>query len=413
MRNLRANANIRDATTIEKHSHGRSVQADAEVTNLRSNCTAPLSRFTFSCSPATSSASACERSCHAVKGERAFLNPLTSSERRGPTLARIPCSKGYHSTHRSNSAAGLRAALSILTRPSVAIMKLSVILPARDEATSLATLLPQIRQTVGDAEIIVVDDGSNDNTAQVAREAGASVIVRPYSIGNGAAIKAGARMARGDVLIFMDADGQHDPADIPRLVERLSEGYDMVVGARDAASQASIGRGFANWVYNRTASLMIGHRVEDLTSGFRAARTKRFRQFLYLLPNGFSYPTTITMAFFRSGYSVAYVPIKAARREGESHIRPLRDGVRFLIILFKVATLYSPLKVFLPASMSFLLLGIGYYLYTFITAERFTNMSALLLSAGTLTFLMGLLSEQITALSYRDQDRGRCADNAK
>ena len=318
----------------------------------------------------------------------------------------------YHSGLGFSAEAPVRAALPIPTNPSVAIMKLSVILPARDEATPLATVLPLIRQAVGDAEIIVVDDGSNDNTSQVARAAGAAVIVRPYSIGNGAAIKAGARMARGDVLVFMDADGQHDPADIPRLLERLSGGYDMVVGARDAASQASIGRGFANWVYNRTASLMTGHRVEDLTSGFRAARTKRFRQFLYLLPNGFSYPTTITMAFFRSGYSVAYVPIKAARREGESHIQPLRDGVRFLIILFKVATLYSPLKVFVPASMSFMLLGIGYYLFTFITAGRFTNMSALLMSAGTLIFLMGLLSEQITALSYRDQDRAPPADNA-
>jgi glycosyltransferase involved in cell wall biosynthesis len=219
-------------------------------------------------------------------------------------------------------------------------------------------------------------------------------------------------MARGDVLVFMDADGQHDPADIPRLLDRLSDGYDMVVGARDAASQASLGRGFANWIYNRASSLMTGHRVEDLTSGLRAVRSKRFRQFLYLLPNGFSYPTTITMAFFRSGYSVAYLPIKAARREGQSHIRPLRDGLRFLVILFKVATLYSPLKVFLPVSLSFFLLGLGYYIYTFITAGRFTNMSALLLSAGTLIFLMGLLSEQITALSYRDQDRTQPADNA-
>ena len=210
----------------------------------------------------------------------------------------------------------------------------------------------------------------------------------------------------------MDADGQHDPADIPQLLQRLSGGYDMVVGARDAASQATVGRRFANWIYNRMASLMTGHRVEDLTSGFRAVRAKRFRQFLYLLPNGFSYPTTITMAFFRSGYSVAYVPIKAARREGRSHIRPLRDGVRFLIILFKVATLYSPLKVFLPVSVSFLLLGISYYLYTFVTAERFTNMSALLLTAGILTLLMGLLSEQIAALSYRDQDRAQPADDA-
>ena len=291
-------------------------------------------------------------------------------------------------------------------------LPVTVILPAKNEAIGLQHVIPQVRREVPSAEILVIDDGSDDNTAQVARSAGASVIVRPYSIGNGAAVKAAARSARGHVLVFLDADGQHDPADIPRLLERLSDGYDMVVGARDGSSQASVGRGFANWVYNRTASVMTGHRVEDLTSGLRAVRAKRFRQFLYLLPNGFSYPTTITMAFFRSGYSVAYVPIKTAAREGESHIRPFRDGVRFMVILFKVATLYSPLKVFIPVSMGFLLLGIGYYLYTFVTAERFTNMSALLLTAGILTFLMGLLSEQITALSYRDQDRAGSDGNA-
>jgi glycosyltransferase involved in cell wall biosynthesis/SAM-dependent methyltransferase len=281
-------------------------------------------------------------------------------------------------------------------------MKLSIVLPARNEAPSIGTVLRRIREICADAEVIVVNDGSTDDTAAVAAAVGARVISHPYGIGNGGAVKAGARAAEGDVLVFMDADGQHDPADMPRLLAPLAQGYDMVVGARDKGSQATSGRAVANGVYNGLASLMTGHRVQDLTSGFRAVRTAKFRRFLSLLPNGFSYPTTITMAFFRSGYPVAYVPIHAAPRVGKSHIRPLTDGLRFLIILFKVATLYSPLRVFLPVSAGFMALGLGYYLYTFVTITRFTNMSALLLTAGILTFLMGLLSEQITSLNYRD-----------
>ena len=196
---------------------------------------------------------------------------------------------------------------------------------------------------------------------------GVQVLTQPYSMGNGAAIKRGARTAAGDVIVFMDADGQHDPADIARLLDKLDQGYDMVVGARDWSGQAGVGRGVANTIYNRLASWMTGFTVRDLTSGFRAVRADKFREFLHLLPNGFSYPTTITMAFFRSAYAVAYEPIAVAKRIGKSHIRPLRDGMRFLLIIFKIATLYSPLKLFVPASAAFFLLGLGYYVYTFVT----------------------------------------------
>lgn len=260
-----------------------------------------------------------------------------------------------------------------------------------------------IRQQIPQAEVLVVNDGSTDDTATVAEQAGAKVITHPYSKGNGAAIKTGARAASGEVIVFMDADGQHDPADIHRLLARLDEGYDMVVGARQKGSQASVGRGLANGLYNHLASYMTGHRVEDLTSGFRAVRADKFREFLYLLPNGFSYPTTSTMAFFRAGYSVAYVPIHAAKRIGQSHIRLLRDGARFLLIIFKIGSLYSPLKLFGPAAVMLVLLGLGWYGYTYTVMSRFTNMSALLLTGGVMVFLMGLISEQITALMYKDR----------
>ena len=284
-------------------------------------------------------------------------------------------------------------------------MHISVILPAKNEAQGLERTLPLLRARFPDAEVIVVDDGSTDATAAVAEAHGARVLSSPYSMGNGAAIKRGARAATGDILVFMDADGQHDPGLIQQLLDKLDAGFDMVVGARDSSGQANAGRGAANAFYNRLASWMTGHRIADLTSGFRAVRADRFREFLHLLPNGFSYPTTSTMAFFRSAYPVAYVSIPVAKRIGTgSHIRPLRDGLRFLLIIFKIATLYSPLKLFAPAGLGFFVLGLGYYAYTFLTEHRFTNMSALLFSAAVIIFLIGLVSEQITGLTYRRHD---------
>ncbi|MET3010394.1 glycosyltransferase family 2 protein [Stenotrophomonas koreensis] len=279
---------------------------------------------------------------------------------------------------------------------------LSIILPAKNEAEGLQRTLPGLRSAYPLAQIIVVDDGSTDATAQIAHDHGAMVISNPYSMGNGAAIKRGARAASGQILVFMDADGQHHAAHIQALLDKLDQGYDMVVGARDASGQANFHRGLANAFYNRLASHMTGHRIDDLTSGFRAVRAERFREFLHLLPNGFSYPTTSTMAFFRSAYPVAYVPIPVAKRVGNgSHIRPLKDGLRFLLIIFKIATLYAPMKLFAPVAALFFLTGLGYYGYTFATMHRLTNMSTLLFSAAVIIFLIGLISEQITNLTYR------------
>ncbi len=291
----------------------------------------------------------------------------------------------------------------ILLDPGVKQSRLSVILPARNEAESLRCLLPALVATLPDAEIIVVDDGSDDDTLSVCAKFPVQVVSHPYPKGNGAAVKSGARVAKESVLIFMDADGQHKPEDIPRLLEKFAEGYDMVVGARQSGSQAGAHRAVANDLFSRFATWMVQQPIEDLTSGFRVVRAKKFRQFLYLLPNGFSYPTTITMSFFRAGFNVAYLPIHTPRRStGKSHIRPIRDGVRFMMIIIKVGTLFSPQKLFIPISAGFFWTGLCYYLYTYLTAGRFTNMSALLFISAIFTFLIGIISEQISALHYKD-----------
>jgi glycosyltransferase involved in cell wall biosynthesis len=285
---------------------------------------------------------------------------------------------------------------------------ISIILPARNEARSLRKLLPEIRARMPNAEIIVVNDGSDDDTLAVCAEFPVRVVSHPYPKGNGAAVKSGTRAANGDALIFMDADGQHKPEDIPVLLEKFSEGYDMVVGARQSGSHAGAHRAVANDLFSRFATWMVQQPVEDLTSGFRMVKANKFRKFLYLLPNGFSYPTTITMSFFRAGFSVAYLPINTPRRAtGKSHIRPVRDGVRFMLIIIKVGTLYSPQKLFIPVSAAFFCSGVCYYFYTYLTAGRFTNMSALLFISAIFTFLIGIVSEQISALHYKDIEQSK------
>jgi glycosyltransferase involved in cell wall biosynthesis len=284
--------------------------------------------------------------------------------------------------------------------------RISVIIPALNEGLIIGNVVKQIREVVGQLdknhEIIVIDDGSTDDTAQQAREAGAVVIQHPYNIGNGASVKSGIRRARGKILVTIDGDGQHDPNDIPRLVERIGP-YDMVVGSRNSESDTSAHRDFANMVFNSLASYVSERKIEDLTSGFRAVKAHIARQFVYLLPNKFSYPSTITLSVVRAGYSLGYESIKFARRDKKtkSKIKPFQDGMRFLMIILKIAVFYSPLKVFVPLSLFIFLLGVAYGLIRiFVLHAPYGQTSALLMSTAALTFMVGLVSEQIAQLRF-------------
>ncbi|MFH1772009.1 MAG: glycosyltransferase family 2 protein [Candidatus Omnitrophota bacterium] len=277
-------------------------------------------------------------------------------------------------------------------------MKVSVVLPAYNEAENLPGLLPKIYQQLGeDAEVIVVDDASSDETSSVAVKYGARVLKNPCNMGNGASVKRGIRLASNDIVVLMDADGQHKPNEIIMLIEGLDK-YDMVVGARPACGHVWYRR-IANTFYNMLASYVSGVRIVDLTSGFRAFRRDKAMKFLYLLPNTFSYPSTLTMAFIKAAYPVGFKPINILpRSKGKSKINLLNDGLRFFIIIMKIAVFFSPLKLFLPIAFFFFLTGSGYYIYTFTAYHRFTNMSALLITTSVIIFMLGLISEQIANL---------------
>ena len=283
---------------------------------------------------------------------------------------------------------------------------ISVIIPAYNEEKTIGSLVSEIKALYPDMEVIVVNDGSSDNTKSKAEGAGATVYSHPYNIGNGASVKTGVRAANGDILVLMDGDGQHSPEDIARLLLYFPE-YDMVVGERNMKGQASFQRAFGNRIFNLLASYVAKFKIKDLTSGYRAVKADVARQFLYLLPNTYSYPTTSTLSVLRSGRPIKYVPIETAtRKSGKSHISIMKDGVRFLMIIIKICTLYSPLRIFLPVSMILTTTGLFYYIYTFITSHRFTNMSALLFSTSVIVFMMGLVSEQICQMRFDRSEDG-------
>lgn len=282
--------------------------------------------------------------------------------------------------------------------------EISIVIPAYREGEGIFGVVEETRRVMDATgrsyEILVVDDGSDDETAAEAQRAGARILSHPYNIGNGAAVKTGIRNAQGEILVTLDGDGQHAPEDIPRLLDRMGT-YDMAVGARGVASKTSLLRRAANRLYSRFATYMCRRRIEDLTSGFRAVRTDIARRFVSLLPNTFSYPTTITMAVVRSGYSLVYVPVTTRRRVGASKIRPLRDGARFFLIIVKIATLFSPLRVFLPVSVIMFLTGMGYGLFKiFFLGERYGPTSAMLMTVSVVIFMVGLVSEQVSQLRF-------------
>jgi len=283
--------------------------------------------------------------------------------------------------------------------------RVSVVMPAYNEQGVIGDILAQVEQQPQVDEIIVVDDGSTDGTADEAlAHPGVRLIRHPYNIGNGAAVKTGIRAATGDIIVLMDGDGQHPPAEIPNLLQHMDR-YDMVVGARSAGTQAAVHRTLANRIFNLYASYIVGYPVLDLTSGFRCVRANVARSFAYLLPNGYSYPTTLTIALFRAGYAVKYQPFASPARVGQSKVRPLKDGLRFLLTLTRLATLFVPLKIFLPISLLFILSGGSYTLGRLALHSRFSGFGGLITSIGVLFFLLGLISEQIALLRYINSDR--------
>ncbi len=288
---------------------------------------------------------------------------------------------------------------------------ISIVVPAFNEAGGLARLLEKIQALkLPQAEIIVIDDGSSDGTAEIALHAGANVVRHPYNIGNGAAVKSGMRAAQGRLIVLIDGDGQHQPEDLPKLLAEAGN-YHMVVGARAKGSKLRFHRYVANSVYNLLASYVTRFNVRDLTSGFRVLSRREALRFIDLLPNTFSYPTTLTLAFLRSGLTVKYVPIQTLYRAGQSKISLITDGIRFLLIITKIATLFSPFRVFLPVSLFFFLAGMGNYAYTFFTQGRFTNMSVFALTTSVIIFMLGLISEQIALLRMERQQSGRRIDD--
>jgi glycosyltransferase involved in cell wall biosynthesis len=278
----------------------------------------------------------------------------------------------------------------------------SVIIPAFNEADSVGRVVSALTAASVWHEVIVVDDGSSDDTAARARSAGACVVRHPYNKGNGAAVKSGVRQATGEFVMVIDGDGQHQPQDALRLTGRLGE-YDLVVGARAGATQATLPRRAGNALLNWFAGYLTGRPIPDLTSGFRAGRRSHFREFLHLIPNGFSTPTTTTLAFLKAGYSVDFVPIEAQRRTGRSKIRFASDGAKFFLILLKIVTIFSPLRVFIPVSVITFLLGAAYALWTTVTRSDVTDSSVLLIMLSVVIFLVGLVSEQIAALRFENR----------
>lgn len=280
---------------------------------------------------------------------------------------------------------------------------LSIVIPAYNEGTTIGNIIAQVHELHPYAEVVVVDDCSSDNTALVASAAGANVISRPYNIGNGAGVKTGVRAATGDVVIIMDGDGQHNPADISRLLGHIGR-YDMVIGARSRAGQQNWIRWLGNSLINRLGSYLTGLKMEDLTSGFRAFRRDILLHYIHLLPNQFSWPTTSALAFAKAGYHVRFEPIAMQRRQGgRSHQKLLKNGLKFTIIIFRIISLFNPLRIFIPVMLLFILLSVVSYFLGVANDGNWLHLpptAMFCLIAALFFFFFGLLAEMISALRF-------------
>src|SRR5687768_6068501 len=298
--------------------------------------------------------------------------------------------------------------LAVVTMPEQPLpgYTLTVIIPAFNEGDAIHKVIAKVKELRPDAEVLVVDDGSADNTTEVARAAGARVIRHPYNKVNGAAVKTGLRNAQGEVVLLLDADGQHPPEDIERVLSEIGE-YDLVVGARTRDSESAWIRDLGNSVFNNLATYLSGRKIPDLTSGFRAMKRDMIMEFIHLLPNLYSYPTTSTLAFLKAGYNVQFVPIRARKGTGRSNTKIVRDGIRAVVIILRMITLFAPMKIFLPVSLALFVLGVVYGLANIflLDASRIPNGSVLLIMSSLFIFLFGLISEQIAAMRFESSQR--------
>jgi glycosyltransferase involved in cell wall biosynthesis len=282
--------------------------------------------------------------------------------------------------------------------------KVSVVIPAYNEAQVIGKIIKELKKLKQVNEILVIDDASTDGTKEAAIKSGAKVIRHPYNKGNGASVKTGIRNAKNDLIILMDGDGQHNPSFIPQFIDLLKD-YDLVIGSRDAAAEANGLRRFGNIILKKIASYLSGYKIKDLTSGYRAAKKEYLKEFLPLFPNRYSYPTTSTLAFLKAGYNVGYLPITTEKRVGKSKLKPFRNGFKFILIILRISTLFSPMKFFFPLSLISTASGIAYGLYAVIDHTKLPNTAVLLISVGILIFMMGLISEQIAMLRFERHDR--------
>jgi len=273
----------------------------------------------------------------------------------------------------------------------------TIIIPAYNEEEGIRSVINGLKSMPDKYEILVVDDGSTDNTFKIASETGVRVIRQPYNKGYGAALKTGIRNAKSNLVLFMDADGQHQTSDIKEIM-RYTGNYDMVVGARTKRTKISFLRKPGKKILAIIANYLAGMKIPDLNSGFRVIKKDVVMEFMHILPNSFSFTTTITLGCIMAGYSIKYVPINMLERVGTSKINPFRDGSRFILLMIRTIMLFNPLKIFLPISVIIFLLGISDLTYELIYYFNVSSLSILLFLSSLIVFFIGIMADQISMM---------------